>query len=211
MSSKWVISLVLVVVASGCATRVIPPAPAAVAERAVVYVTDYGRHSSVVLPVGERWVEYAYGDWDYLALNKYRWYVGPTRLLFSEGSCLGRRYIDKVDNEEALLAVVASERLLRIETDRRAVEDLICALDERFNRHIETLVYNKHQVMYFVRDDSHYWLMNNCNGVTAGWLKELGCRVEGMALLSNFEVVNRKAPTTRPTTRPVEARVAGRP
>ena len=192
----------------------IPPAPTEVSNPTTVYVTDYGRHSSIVLPVGGRWVEYAFGDWDYLALSNYRWYLGATKLLFSEGACLGRRYIDGVGagDEQALLKAVASERLIRIETDRRHVEELLCALDERFHRHIDTLVYNKHQIMFFVKDDSHYWLMNNCNGVTKRWLEQLGCEVRGMALLSNFEVVSPKErPATRPTTRAVDERYAGRP
>lgn len=207
MSFKWVIPLMALVVGTGCATKVIPPAPAQVANPTIVYVTDYGRHSSIVLPVGERWVEYAFGDWDYLALSNYRWYLGATKLLFSEGACLGRRYIENVADEPSLLKAVASERLIRIEADRSHVEALLCALDERFDRHIDTLVYNRHQIMFFVKDDAHYWLMNNCNGVTARWLEQLGCRVEGAAVLSNFEVVR---PKVRPTTRPTTERLAGR-
>jgi hypothetical protein len=39
-----------------------------------------------------------------------------------------------------------------------------------------------------VKDDEHYCILHNCNHVTAGWLRDLGCEVHGPAMFSHFQV-----------------------
>ena len=51
-------------------------------------------------------MEYSYGDWDFYALNKYKWYIGASKLLFSEGSGLGRRILAHPGDDEALSIAV---------------------------------------------------------------------------------------------------------
>ena len=56
----------------------------------------------------------------------------------------------------------------------------------RFQRRIDTKVYNPVHQLTFVKDDETYICWNNCNHVTAAWLEELGCEVSGWACFSDF-------------------------
>lgn len=39
-----------------------------------IYITDFGYHSRLILPTRQgRLLQYAYGDWDYFALNQQNW------------------------------------------------------------------------------------------------------------------------------------------
>src|SRR5436189_530501 len=117
--------LVLSVVAlvGGCATRVVPPANPV--NPVAVYITDYGRHSSILLPMGDgHLVEYSYGDWEFYALNRYKWYIGATKLVLSDGSGLGRRILPNPGDDAALQKMISSKRLLRVEIEQGKVMDL---------------------------------------------------------------------------------------
>jgi hypothetical protein len=53
----------------GCTTTIVPPR--APADPVSVYVTDYGRHSSILLPDPRgHLTEYAFGDWNWFALRQ---------------------------------------------------------------------------------------------------------------------------------------------
>jgi hypothetical protein len=181
----WLVGMIALV--SGCATRVVPPSNPA--NPVAVYVTDYGRHSSILLPMGDgHLMEYSYGDWDFYALNKYKWYAGPTKLFLSDGSGLGRRILAHPGDDEALQKMINSKRLLRVEIEQSKVRDLLAELDQRYCAKIETMVYNNYGHSYFVKDESHYWLFHTCNAMTQQWLEKLGCKVSGLAVISNFEL-----------------------
>src|SRR3989440_1395201 len=143
--------LVLSVVAlvGGCATRVVPPANPA--NPVAVYITDYGRHSSILLPMGDgHLMEYSYGDWEYYALNKYKWYIGATKLILSDCSGLGRRILPHPGDDEALQKYINSKRLLRIEIEQSRVLELLAELDRRYNERVDTMVFNNYSHAYFV-------------------------------------------------------------
>jgi len=56
--------------AGGCSTTVRPPSQPL--QPVTIYLTDEFIHSSVVMPMGDgRYVEYAFGDWTYAALNRH--------------------------------------------------------------------------------------------------------------------------------------------
>lgn len=163
--------------------------PAEVREPVTVYVTDYGRHSSIILPTGgANLIEYAYGDWQLYANNHYRWYSGWTKLILTEEGALGRRTIGFLDNEEWLRMRVWAKRLIKIEVEREKAAALLDELEKTYEQHIDTQIYNSAQGTYFVKNGSRYWLMHNCNQLTASWLRKLGCEVRGAAVLSNFKV-----------------------
>jgi hypothetical protein len=184
-ANLWLVSLVALV--GGCATRIVPPASPV--NPAAVYVADYGRHSSILLPMGDgHLMEYSYGDWEFYALNKYKWYIGATKLFLSDGSGLGRRILANPGDDAALQKMINSKRLLRVEIEQSRVLELLAELDQRYTARIETMVYNDYGHSYFVKDVSHYWLFHTCNAMTAQWLEKLGCKVSGLAVISNFEV-----------------------
>ena len=181
----WLVALLAL--AGGCATKVVPPSNPA--NPVAVYITDYGRHSSILLPMGDgHLMEYSYGDWDFYALNHYKWYIGASKLILSDGSGLGRRILPNPGDDAALQKMISSKRLLRVEIEQGKVMDLLAELDQRFSAKIETMVYNNYTHGYFVKDESHYWLFHTCNAMTAQWLEKLGCKVSGLAVISNFEV-----------------------
>jgi hypothetical protein len=158
-----------------------------------VYVTDYGRHSSVLLPMGDgHLVEYSYGDWEYYALNKYKWYIGASKLVYSHGSGLGRRLVPHPGDDLELRKQIGSKRLLRLDIEQSRVRELLAELDLRYYERIETLIFNDYGKAYFVKDAARYGLFHTCNAETAGWLRKLGCEVDGLAVISNFEVVKPK-------------------
>src|SRR5258705_11454333 len=112
--------VVLLALAGGCATRIVPPTNPA--NPVTVYITDYGRHSSILLPMGDgHLMEYSYGDWEFYALNKYKWYIGATKLILSDASGLGRRILPHPGTDQALQKYINSKRLLRIDIEQSRV------------------------------------------------------------------------------------------
>ena len=82
MTLRLAMVAVLAALSLGCATRVVPPR--AIVSPVTVYIADYGRHSSLILPTDTGCLaEYAYGDWRFYALNQYRWYWGMTALIWN--------------------------------------------------------------------------------------------------------------------------------
>ncbi len=184
-TAPWAIAAVAL---AGCSGTVTPPA--APPRPAVVYLCDYGYHSSLLLPVGTdgTWVEYLFGDWNWAALNHTG--VGPAieAGLFSPASTLGRRYVYRPGRVPRPVTPPVSQVPLVVDGD--AVQRLQRSLDRRWRTHADSATYTGEPGMFylFVRDDQPYGLLHNCNRVTADWLDQLGCRTGGLPLLSHFEV-----------------------
>jgi hypothetical protein len=174
----------LILTVAGCATAVRPPADPK--DPVVVVLIDYGHHSGVILPEpGGAWVEYAFGEWDYFALNKTDLCTGMIALGCPNQGTLGRRVHPKADVRDLMDGVRAEERF-PLTVSRERSEALRGRLEERFQRRIDTKVYNPVHQLTFVKDDETYICWNNCNHVTAAWLEELGCEVSGWACFSDF-------------------------
>lgn len=172
--------------AAGCTTTIRPPA--APKDPVVVVLVDYGHHSSLILPAsGGGWVEFAFGEWDYFALNKTDLCTGMIALCCPNQGTLGRRAHAKGDAAE-LLSRVRAEGLFPLTVSRERVDGLRCRLEERYHRHLETSIYSPVHDLTFVKDDETYICWNNCNHVVAAWLEELGCEVSGWACFSDFQV-----------------------
>ena len=180
--------------AGGCGATVYPTSHPRQPVR--VYVADYGIHSSLLLPTGEhRYVEYAFGDWNFAALN-HTWpqdVVGA--LLISFQSALGRRYIDVAPGEIEPHPVHPSPHHLQLlYAPRERVEVVVREMDKRYRRDGTEVRYNPDNLMEYVKDSEHYSAINNCNQLTARCLREMGCEVRGLALLSIFHVVPAQTP-----------------
>jgi hypothetical protein len=172
------------VLVAGCSITVRPPA--APADPIVVVLIDYGHHSTVILPVpGGEWVEYAYGEWDYFALNKTDLCTGMIALCCPNQGALGRRVHPRMEVGDLLDGVRAEERF-PVTVSRERAEALRRRLEDRFQRRIDTQVYSAVHRLKFVKDDDTYICWHNCNHAVAEWLEELGCEVSGWACFSEF-------------------------
>jgi hypothetical protein len=173
---------------TGCTTTLIPPPHPN--NPTTVFLTDYGKHSSLLLPDPTGgFEEYSFGDWAYFALGRKNALVMIAAIIHSPKSTLGRRYVDA--NES-----IGAERTQSLIVDQTRVTALRQTLDSEFARHADTEVFNAQEHLYFVHSDQPYNLFHNCNNVTAEWLKKLGVEVRGFALTSEFKIEPASPPTT---------------
>jgi hypothetical protein len=180
---------IIAIALAGCGATICPPPHPD--QPVAVFVADYGKHSSLILPADHGFSEYAYGDWDWFVLNRSR----PSRvfqtMLFSKHAALGKR--DVTDPHKLLVppGTYGAKTLLELDVDANRAARLKSKLDDDFQKHIETKTYNPEVQLDFVRADQHYWLLHNCNTVVANWLSELGCNVAGSAITSKFRLADR--------------------
>lgn len=198
----------------GCAATVQPrgnptdPVP--------VFVADYGVHSSLFLPTPDgRFVEYAFGDWNYAVNNRRLPNDALGALLVSRESALGRRFSDyrPADASPTLNPADSPDRLDKIYCERADAYGLVAELDARYRTaitagHEQKL--NAANGILFVKDGERYSVANNCNHLTARMLRRLGCEVKGTIVSSNFSVAAPKASRAEPVVEGWEtASVAG--
>ena len=188
MAKTIAISLFLLACVGGCATNVYPQAKPV--RPVAVYVADYGIHSSLLLPDGEqRYVEYAFGDWNFAALNHCWPNDALGALLISFQSTLGRRFVAMEPWQVEPWPTRPSPHNIQVVYASQAeVERVVKELDDRYRRHTRVVLHNSDNGMDYVKDDEHYSLLNNCNHLTARCLREMGCDVRGLAVLSTFSV-----------------------
>jgi hypothetical protein len=172
---------------TGCTTTIIPPPPSG--DDVPVYITDYGRHSSILLPAPEgHYNEYAFGDFNWFALSQTGVGDAVRAVFASAGSTLGRRQLELTDNIDAVVHVTDAETVIRIQAPRAKAYALVEKLDEQFFARHETITYNPDSAMWFVRSRETYSGCHNCNHLTARWLRALGCTVRGPAMFSKFRI-----------------------
>jgi len=191
---KWIVLSMLVLGTTGCVS--VYPQKVAVIPTAV-YVTDYGIHSSVIIPNGDgRFVEYAFGDWYYAALNHDWPNDALGALLVSFKSGFGRRFIESTPDLKPSSTQPEPERIQVIYVSRDEVETVRRNLDERYRRNLAKasgkVVHNPENNMDFVPDDERYSFYNNCNDLTARCLRQMGCELKGVVGFSKFQVVRVK-------------------
>jgi hypothetical protein len=171
---------------AGCATTVAPPAR--VQDPVTVYLADYGRHSSLVLPRSEEvLVEFEFGEWKWFALNQTGFWAAWRALCWPSEGTLGKRELTPSAAAD-LRSRAPDIKVYALAVDRERAGALLEQLEQRWTRNAATAVFNPLYELHFVRDDRHYHLIHNCNPAVAGWLRELGCTVRGPALLSNWRV-----------------------
>ena len=167
-------------------TFIIPPTtPTA---PVTVYVIDYGYHSRLVLPDGEgKFVQYAYGDWRYFALNRQNLVNGIAALLYPTQGTIGRRQFDNLAEFQEQLKS-NRDTLLGFEVAEAKADQLLKLLDRRFRQNLPMQVKNPRNHLTFVPDDRDYIMFHNSNHELVKWLQNLDCRVKGFVALPNFQV-----------------------
>ena len=174
--------------AGGCGATVYPPAHPA--HPIAVYVADYGHHSSVTLPLGNTaFVEYSFGDWNYMVTNHTAPCDAIQALFFSTSAAFGRRYtFHAIDSTEPTF--FGTPKVFTFEVPADCVERVVGDLEFRWQRKIATQFHNSDDDTDFVVDDRRYSWANDCNEMTASILRDLGCKVEGFTYFSAFQLAH---------------------
>jgi hypothetical protein len=189
---SWIFVIALAVAGGGCGGTITPPWP--VHEPVSVYVADYGRHATLLLPTEDGGLEeFAFGDWRWLATGHRQWYDVPASSFCSGGSTLGRRYFRPPPPPDQFLEALKAERYVSFFVERERA----AALRDELNRKIEGAIDTARPSadgdgFVYVRATEGYCIFHNCNHVTARWLRELDCRVHGMTMTSRFVVAQRE-------------------
>ena len=207
MIQRMMLSLFLSM-AGGCGATIYPQSTPL--HPTAVYLADYGVHSSLLLPTDDgRYVEYAFGDWNFAALNHCLPHEALAALLVSFQSTLGRRYIEPQPGQTEPHPVHPSPHSIqRVYAPQDQVQRVVRELDERYRHDRGECRHNPDNNMDYVRDKEHYWVANNCNHLTVRCLEEMGCRVRGLVMLPGFTV----APVQKGLLPPTEmARTASVP
>lgn len=177
---------------SSCTTSIVPPANPV--DPVSVYVIDYGRHTSLLLPKeeGAGLIEYAYGEWNWFALDRSRWHDVFGTLLWPTQGTLGRWEWDLPADAAEIRLGIFCEDVLEISVAEESRRALLLRLDARHAQRIDTLHYQPLYQLDFVHDDRKYHLAHNCNHVLAQWLRELDCEVHGWSMFADFVVHERE-------------------
>jgi hypothetical protein len=162
-----------------------PPAPATPATAFLIYDA---LHKGLILPEPDgTWSEWGFGDWDWYAQNRDRWYhVFDTVLIPTRGT-LGRRDLGP-GTESEILAIHDQVPIAAIEVESERLRELRDALWSEFRSGSSTEHYNPRYDTHFVHSRRSYWFLHNCNDSIADWLRQLGCTVTRAPIRLDLEL-----------------------
>lgn len=171
----------------GCYTQVTPPLNPV--HPAVVYLCDYGVHSSLLLPMGpQRYVEYLYGDWNWAARGHTSALDAIGAVFFSQQSTLGQRFVDQLPGQSIPRPSDGPNTETPIIVNGDECSAVVTQLMQRWEQHRDTAL-PPASGMVFVKDNVPYNWTHDCNGLTADCLRDMGCRIDGFPIWSKFKIV----------------------
>ena len=181
-------TIAVVSLLTGCAYTITPPPSPT--DPVSIFVLDYGRHASLALPATDEpvLVEYAYGDWNWFALDKSAWYDAFPTMLWPTQGALVRRRLDVAPTTAHLQRYLGCEEVLEITVSGNSATTLVMDLRRQFDDQIDTLHYQPLYDRDFVHADKSFHLLHTCNHAVADWLGDVGCRVRGSTPFADFEV-----------------------
>lgn len=173
----------------GCMMELVAPEPSTLREPTEVRITNFGMHAGLVLPRDEGNLgEYAFGEWDWFALEQNQWYRSFGALMIPSESALSRRIWRNAAELEASwfaprpieVLLVEREKALALsrQLDLRIAESMTASPDRAVVRN-GTL---------YVPHEEPYRLGNNCNHVLARWMESLGVSVVGNRTVATVRV-----------------------
>jgi hypothetical protein len=169
-----------------CTTRVHPPETGEVN----IYLVDHGRHASLILQFDKDYYRYAYGDWDFYAEASPGFWNGLKAILWPTRGALGRRFWQSDGFQQQLPDGAEAVYLLRVEQAKaRALQ---AELDKIYQANLSSRRSTPEYNLDFVEHPETYWGLNNSNQMVGRWLRQLGCELDGKAILSRWEVKARK-------------------
>jgi len=168
---------------NGCISTITPPSDPT--EPCGVYLLREARHAGIVLPDprGGFW-EYGFGDWDWYALCRDRWYHVFDTMLWPTQGCLGRRRL----TAEAVEDLGERGLVRRFEVERGRAVALLDKLGRRFDKNASNMIYNSAYGLHFVPDEQGFWFLFNCHDAVAEWIEELGCQVSWVPVRFGIEL-----------------------
>lgn len=165
-----------------CVSTITPPKE--VQDPVEVFLIREARHVGLVLPDFQGgFLEYAYGDWEWYALEENRWYDVFDTALWPTQGCLGVRRLPASDSGP----VYPFAYLDPVTVERAAAERLLEDLTVSFEERRETWVFSPKYRFDFVHSDSNFWFGHNCSDAVAAWLEELECDVSWTPIRIGFE------------------------
>lgn len=178
----------VVLLSSGCATTIVPPE--SVDRPQAVFVLDHGRHSSLVLPHGEGFVRYAYGDWGWYAEVDTGTTEASRAVLWPSRAGLGRSLTSRPATEQDVRSGlrVGIQHIHEVSVEAERVTALRDSLEARHRAKAASAKYNAAYDLTFVEHPEPYAFWNNSNHKVAEWLRRLGCAIEGSAFWAWWRV-----------------------
>lgn len=174
---------------SGCAWTVKPPPSPQ--EPVTVWVTEYGRHSRVALPSGRStFLEYGFGEWNFYAREQ-RGFLSTLRAGAGLGSgAFSRRELVPAPDGTLGPPQTGGTRSASLQAEREAATRLRDRLEARWAANQPRVIVRSADGVPVSSDPQRYHLFANSNHAAADLLRELGCRVSGFPILSNFRVLS---------------------
>jgi hypothetical protein len=167
------------------ATIIPPTAPL---NPVMVHVAGSGIHARLLLPEGDRWLQYGFGDWDYYARRQQTLLNGLLALLWPTPGALGWGEIASLDRFRTGFEA-AGGQLLSFEVPIAQVNQLQQSLHTRFQRQMAAgQVDNPVNNLSLVKDDQTYSVLHNSNHELAEWLESLDCQVESLGFWITFRL-----------------------
>jgi len=202
---KMVSGLACLLLCGSCGMTVHEPEN--VSDPVSVFIADHGVHSSLLLPREDgKIAQYAYSQWHWAALDHDDWYRSPFAMVIPNTGTLGWRDFEGPcdcdcvrDRLQKLGREPPMQELYEVRVERTEARRVLAQLDARWASQSGGSVFNEKRGMTFVRDATSYSLANTCNQEVAEWLKEMGCRVTGMAKTADITVRTAKGPAKRST------------
>ncbi|MBX3359054.1 MAG: DUF2459 domain-containing protein [Phycisphaeraceae bacterium] len=179
----------LAVAAGGCATTVVPPKNPH--DPVSVYIVDYGKHSSLMVPRdNDRVTEFAFSSWTWEALKWNTWLnVFPILTSPSQGTLCVKEWPGPL-NEMTIRMQTTADVVYNVRVSKQDVDRLIAKLDEAYRKREDELIFHAPTGWVYVKSDTSYWSAHTCNTEVAVWLEELGCTVKGQQVYADFQVTN---------------------
>ncbi|MFQ4139885.1 DUF2459 domain-containing protein [Nodosilinea sp. PGN35] len=167
--------------------------PVAPFDRVTVHVVETGLHARLVLPLGDRWVQYGFGDWDYYALNRQDFYHAAKALILPTPGALGWGDIASLRQFRTVLEQHGGH-FLSFDVSAAQTNRLTAVLRERIEgRGAGEYVYNPATNLTLAQDGQTYSLLHNSNHELATWLKMLHCRIDRLWLWREFRLASTRA------------------
>ena len=172
-------------VACSCTSSVTPPVDPV--DPVSVWIVEDARHRGLILPAGDGYAEYGYGEWRWYAHLEDGAFDACRAALWPSRGALGRR-ITRAADEAALRRAHHWQTLTALEVERARVEELHASLEQVFEAAAGEVHENVEYGLTFVPYEQDFCIAHNCADEVAVWLRSLGCSVSCRPIRLDLEV-----------------------